>query len=134
MNTKKRPPERRISRLLRAISQPARLRILWAIGPGEACVCHLEALLGMRQAYISQHLMALRKARLLTTRRDGRYVFYQLKTPQLLGLIQMAGALAGIPEAELEALRPPDPLPNCCCPNCGKETLPNMNNLEKAIP
>jgi DNA-binding transcriptional ArsR family regulator len=37
---------RKISRLLRAISQPSRLEILLAIGTGEACVCHLEAYLG----------------------------------------------------------------------------------------
>jgi DNA-binding transcriptional ArsR family regulator len=39
---------RKISRLLRAISQPSRLEILLAIGTGEVCVCHLEAFLGQR--------------------------------------------------------------------------------------
>ncbi|NWG07099.1 MAG: winged helix-turn-helix transcriptional regulator [Chloroflexi bacterium] len=48
-----------ISPLLSAIASPQRIAILLAIGTGEACVCHLEASLGWRQAYISQHLMAL---------------------------------------------------------------------------
>ncbi len=52
-----------ISNIFRQLSQPSRIEILLAIGEGEACVCHLEAKLGMRQAYISQHLMALRDAR-----------------------------------------------------------------------
>lgn len=51
-----------IAHLLQTIGQTARLQILLAIGEGEACVCHLEAALGWRQAYLSQHLMALREA------------------------------------------------------------------------
>ena len=47
MNTNELPDER-ISSYLRAISSPARLRILLAIGRGEACVCHLEAILEYR--------------------------------------------------------------------------------------
>lgn len=54
-------PEEQISKLLSLIGQPARIQILLIIGAQEACVCHLEAVLGMRQASISQHLMVLRK-------------------------------------------------------------------------
>jgi len=103
---------------LSAIQQTARLRILLAIGEGEACVCHLESLLGYRQAYISQHLMALRKARLLDTRREGRFIFYRLGDRQLLELIRMAGRAAGLSPAELAALTETDPLSQCSCPNC----------------
>ena len=60
---------------LRAISQPVRLEILLAIGTGEACVCHLEAVIGQRQAYISQQLMALREAGIVKSRRDGRNIY-----------------------------------------------------------
>ena len=48
--------------LLKALSHPARLAILEALRQGEACVCHLEALFGWRQAYLSQQLMVLRAA------------------------------------------------------------------------
>src|SRR3972149_2669774 len=72
---------------LSAIASPQRVAILLAIGRGEACVCHLEAALGWRQAYISQHLMALRKADILTDRREGRYVFYRLKNASFLDLL-----------------------------------------------
>ena len=51
----------RVSLLMQSIDQPARLQILLAIGEGETCVCHLEATFGWRQAYLSQHLMALRE-------------------------------------------------------------------------
>ena len=50
------------AQLLHLLGQAERLSILLAIGNGEACVCHLEAALGLRQAYISQHLMTLRQA------------------------------------------------------------------------
>jgi len=121
MNIKTTSPEIEIAQLLRAIDQPARLRILMAIGQGEACVCHLEAMLGLRQAYISQHLMALRQAGILTTRREGRYVYYQLSDPQLLELIQMTAAITGVDNHALQALIQDQPLPMCECPNCAAE-------------
>jgi len=106
--------------LLKAIQPTTRLRILLGIGRGEACVCHLEALLGLRQAYISQHLMALRKAGILETRRDGRFIFYRLTNPKLLELIHRAGDIAGIPEKELKALTLMKPLNQCDCPHCNE--------------
>lgn len=84
-------PDEKISRIFRAISTPARIRILMAIGKGEACVCHLEALLDLRQAYISQQLMEIRDAGLLETRREGRYIFYRLTEPDLLDKLMEIG-------------------------------------------
>jgi ArsR family transcriptional regulator len=123
MNIKATSLEDQVAQLLRAINQPARLRILMAIGQGEACVCHLEAMLGLRQAYISQHLMALRKAGLLTTRRDGRYIYYQISDLRLLDLIQLAGLMTGAEEDTLQALIQTAPLSLCECPNCAAELV-----------
>ena len=64
-----------ISELFQAVSAPARLEILLIIGAGESCVCYLEAQLGYRQAYISQHLMAMRQAGLIESRREGKLWF-----------------------------------------------------------
>ena len=116
---KKRAPEKSISRLLDTIGKPPRILILMAIGEGEACVCHLEAALGFKQAYISQNLMALRKAKLLKSRREGRFIYYQVSDHRLLTLIKKAGEIAGIPDEEIRALETSSRLPNCCCPNCG---------------
>jgi DNA-binding transcriptional ArsR family regulator len=55
--------------LFRALMHPARLAILDLLRAGEACVCHLEAHLGYRQAYLSQQLAILRTAGLI---RDSR--------------------------------------------------------------
>jgi ArsR family transcriptional regulator len=108
----------RMSQLFQAISAPARLEILLAIGRGEACVCHLEAVLGYRQAYISQHLRALRDARVIAGRREGRYMYYRLQNQELLELINAAGRLCDLRQGELERAFPPAFVSDCACPNC----------------
>jgi ArsR family transcriptional regulator len=130
MNIKSSSVEDQISSLLRAIGPPTRLRILLAIGKGEACVCHLEALLELRQAYISQNLMALREAGLLSTRREGRYVYYRLVDERLLKLIQTAGAIAEIPDVELQGMIEDDPLPTCECPGCTATIHPEAIQIQ----
>ena len=106
-----------ISRTLRAIDHPARLQILWAIGQGEACVCHLEALFGWRQAYISQHLMAMRKAGVLFSRRRGKFVYYRLADVRWLDLVQMAASLAGVSLEAVDSLAVTS-VHLCKCPTC----------------
>jgi ArsR family transcriptional regulator len=127
MNMNKFSPDEKLSRIFRAISTPARFQILTAIGNGEACVCHLEALLDMRQAYISQQLMEMRDAGLVDTRRDGRYIFYRLTEPELLNILIDIGKLFGVPTKEMEKLLNADPLPKCCCPNCVAELNSTMS-------
>ena len=107
-----------IAFLLRVLGQPERLSILLVIGNGEACVCHLEAALGLRQAYISQHLMALREANIVMARREGRNIFYRLKNPQALDLIQLTGGLAGATSAEINSGIQSTGMLNCPCPHC----------------
>lgn len=128
MNMTELSPDEKISRIFRAISTPTRFRILTAIGKGEACVCHLEALLDLRQAYISQQLMEMRDAGLLDTRRDGRYIFYRLTESDLLDLLIDIGKLFGIPSQEMETLLNTDPLPQCCCPDCLAQLNPSLKN------
>ena len=80
----------RLSDLLRVIAHPARLQILNLLRGGETCVCQMEARLGYRQAYISQHLMALREAGLVADRRQGWKVFYRPLRPGLFALLDVA--------------------------------------------
>src|SRR5512137_1041834 len=108
-----------VAHLLQTIGQPARLQILLAIGETETCVCHLESTLGWRQAYLSQHLMALREAGIVSDRREGRYIHYRLRNPSLLAIIHQAAALQAV---ELPRL---SPSPDCGCPNCSREKGPN---------
>jgi len=121
---------RKISRLLRAISQPSRLEILLAIGTGEACVCHLEAYLGQRQAYISQHLMALREAGIVGAHREGRNIYYYLKDKQTLDLVQQAAGLAGISPDDLQFGKPSTHVSSCTCPHCSPEGVCKPNLID----
>lgn len=109
---------------LEAIASPQRIAILLSIGRGEACVCHLEAALGWRQAYISQHLMALRKADILQDRREGRYIFYRLKDASLLDLVTASAALSGLSADVVSALINTQMNPSCECPQCAPELIP----------
>ena len=104
-----------LASLMQTIGHPARLQILLAIGENETCVCHLEAMLTLRQATLSQHLMALRKAGLVADRREGRFIHYRLIQPALLDLIRQLARLQGVPLPELA------PSGDCHCPNCGKQ-------------
>lgn len=110
-------PHEKISGLLTSISNPVRVQILLAIGTGEACVCHLESLLGLRQAYISQQLMTLRKKNIISSRREGKYIYYQLVKPEILEVIRAAGEFMGIPKESLDI----QDHSNCECPKCSME-------------
>ncbi len=115
---------KQIAAPLEAIASPQRIAILLAIGKGEACVCHLETALGLRQAYISQHLMALRKADILQDRREGRYVFYKIKNASLLDLITASATLSGLSAESVSSLINTQVYPSCECPHCVPELIP----------
>jgi len=108
---------------LSTIASPQRVAILLLIGRGEACVCHLEAALGWRQAYISQHLMALRKADILQDRREGRYIFYSLKDASILDLITASATQSGLSAENVSALINTKMNPSCECPQCLPATI-----------
>lgn len=103
---------------IEVIASSQRIAILLAIGQGEACVCHLETALGWRQAYISQHLMALRKADILDVRREGRYVFYRLKNTSYLDLITTSAEVCGLSKETVFDLINTQTYPSCECPHC----------------
>ena len=109
-----------IARLFHILSQPVRVQILLTIGNNEACVCHLEAYLGLRQAVISQHLMILRKAGLVTTNRDGRNIYYRLVQLGLLDIVRQAAVIIGISAGTMEESLV-HPIFPCPCPLCNPE-------------
>ena len=113
-------PEETLAQVFHMLGQPVRIQILLTIGEKEACVCHLEARLGLRQAAISQHLMALRDANLVYAQREGRNIYYHLVKPGLLDVVRQVGRLTGIPDEQLNAYAQ-RPVANCPCPKCNPE-------------
>lgn len=123
--------EEQVSHLLALIGQQVRVQILTIIGVREACVCHLEAALGCRQASISQHLMVLRKAGLVTTHREGRNIFYRLAEPGVMELLQQAARLAGADPGALARLAD-SPVIGCTCPLCNPDLDPDFTCQKKS--
>ena len=67
-----------LSELFRIFGDSTRIRILYVLFEAEICVCDIAQLLGMTQSAISHQLRALKNARLVKARRDGKTVFYSL--------------------------------------------------------
>lgn len=61
----------------RALADPVRLELLAHIAArGPICVCHLQEALAYRQSRVSKHLAVLRRAGLVSSRREGTWVYY----------------------------------------------------------
>ena len=81
--------------LLKALSHEGRLMILCHLVGGEKSVTELEALLGQRQAAVSQQLARLRLEGLVSTRRDGKAIYYRVIDPKVLALLAVLPGLFG---------------------------------------
>ena len=76
-----------ISFLFQQLGDPTRLRILWLLCHCEECVCNLAAAVDMSAPAVSHHLKLLKKSGLITSRREGKEIYYKLadsETAQLL--------------------------------------------------
>ena len=67
-----------LAEFFRIFGDSTRIRILYVLFEAEMCVCDIAALLGMTQSAISHQLKALKNARLVKSRREGKTVFYAL--------------------------------------------------------
>jgi DNA-binding transcriptional ArsR family regulator len=111
------PPFQTQANFCKVLAHPTRLAILAILRDGEQCVCHLEAMLDLRQANISQHLMTLREAGLVMDRRDGWNIYYRVIRPEVFILLDALTPITGQPE----------PIPHvhaesqCPCPKCDGE-------------
>ena len=85
----------------RALGHEHRLRILEILAQRETSVEVLAERLGLSIANASQHLRLLRSAGLLTSRRDGKHVFYVMSDPTVLKLTAALGAVAERNHAEV---------------------------------
>ena len=104
--------------LIRAMAHPVRLRILDILAQREACVCHLMAVLGRKQAYISQQLMVLRGAGLVKDRKEGNLVYYRLADERVKAFALLGRQIAQIDRGAPFAPPPDLPVPGCTCPQC----------------
>jgi DNA-binding transcriptional ArsR family regulator len=64
--------------ITKALSDPNRVRILLVLRRGELCVCQITELFGFAPSTVSKHLSILFQARLVESRKEGRWIYYQL--------------------------------------------------------
>jgi ArsR family transcriptional regulator len=67
-----------LERLYRALADPTRLRLINLMADQEMCVRHLVGVMNMPQPKVSHHLAYLRRAGIVSARRDGNWVHYRL--------------------------------------------------------
>ena len=92
-------PER-LAELCHALSDPTRLRILHLLRQGRRCVCDLTDTMDAAQSRLSFHLKTLRDAGLVSDRREGRWVYYQIRPAALEEVTEALAALRPLPVAE----------------------------------
>jgi len=69
---------REILDVTKALADGNRLRVLMALGGGELCVCQIVELLQLAPSTTSKHMSILRQARLVESRKEGRWMYYRL--------------------------------------------------------
>jgi DNA-binding transcriptional ArsR family regulator len=79
-----------LSDLFQLLSDPNRIKTLFALSHDEVCVCDLSAILGMSDSAVSHQLRLLRALRLVKSRRDGRIIYYSLADNHVTKLLEMS--------------------------------------------
>jgi DNA-binding transcriptional ArsR family regulator len=104
------------AQFFKVLTHPARLAILMILQDGEHCVCHMEAHLGLRQAYISQQLSVMRQAGLIQDRRDGWNIFYRVTDQRVFAVLDVVQKITGqdLPEISRQTV-------SCSCPHCSAQ-------------
>ena len=127
---------RQMAVLVRAMAHPVRLQIVEVLSrESEACVCHLESHLGLRQADLSQHLARMRLGGVVKAHREGLNVYYSLADESVTGLFQAAAYAAerlpsrrGTSRGTRSARRVPA-VP-CPCPKCATaQEIPSVHSV-----
>ena len=108
----------RLAQRLKLMAHPERLRMLDILRRSPECVCHLEALMGRPQPYISQQVRLLHRAGVLKSEKRGQNTFYRVSDPEMLvWLNQVLGPVLA-EEREIHQA-----LPECVCPKCQREPM-----------
>ncbi len=76
------------SEVLKAISDPLRLKILYLLKNKELCACYINSTLNKPQSTISHHINILKKSKMLKWRKEGVWIYYSLMSPKIIDLIE----------------------------------------------
>ena len=96
-------------RLLKALSEESRYKIIEVLLNGEKCACEIPELIGRTQSNTSMHLTKLSDLGILKSRRDGKMILYSIKDLRVCDVFKALG----YPEGKL--------LRSCCCMDKNKK-------------
>jgi len=114
-----------------ALADRTRLRLLNLMRDGEVCVCFFADTLGTNNPKVSRHLAYLKRAGLVSGRRDGKWIHYSLKQPADPNARELFDQLMKTLESDEEMKADRSNLVNVCCApkyqfvNIGKESVSN---------
>ena len=115
----------RLDRVLKALADPTRVRVLGLLRAGEVCVCHINESLGVPQPKASRHLAYLRRAGLVEATKRGLWVYYRLAPqtdPRIQTLIDAVHqAAAQSAAAQRDAIKL-ERRTGCCVPSVPRLT------------
>lgn len=82
----------RVASAFKAVSEPSRLKILFALRQGEMCVYHIVEAVGGTQSAVSHQLRILRDNHVIKARRDGQNIVYSLADEHIVAVLELACA------------------------------------------
>jgi len=118
-----------MDRVLKALGDPTRIRIVGLLRGGEICVCHIYETLGIPQPKASRHLAYLRRAGIVHGEKRGLWVYYRLASnmdAKSQGLVDAACACIGeLPTVQKDEARLAKKL-GCCTPADQPKSLDSL--------
>ncbi len=96
---------KKLAQFIKVLGDANRLAIIHAIGESSRSVTEIIKETGLSQTLVSFHLRVMREKGIVTTRRDGPFIFYSLTSPELYDLIGDLSQVAGVDNAISRARR-----------------------------
>lgn len=101
--------------LFQALGDPTRLRLLNLMAAGDVCVCYFVEILDETQPKISRHLAYLRRAGIVSARRDGKWMHYGLLMPSDAAQAAVLETVLGVIAGDRQMQRDRAALEKVCC-------------------
>src|SRR6202158_4195243 len=112
-----------IEELFKALADRTRLRLISLIGDSEVCVCFFVTILKSSQPKISRHLAYLRRAGIVSARRDGKWMHYRIRKPEDAAANRVLDDVLHWLKSDHKMVRERERLEGICCGSRGPVKL-----------
>ena len=87
--------------LLAVLAQPTRLKILYFLRDGEKCACEINPRMQEDPSVVSRHLVKMREAGILDSRKQGVSIFYRIREPRVFEVLDLVDEILKTAAQEL---------------------------------